>query len=511
MRARASPERRCCPRSAPVPTWRERQGGSGLSSRADEHTSYAASVAASYELDFWGRNRSALNAAQSLALATRYDRETIAITVLADVATTYFAILEFRDRLAIANENLANAESVLAIVEARVRNGAASALELAQQRTVVANQRAALPALEQQLRQTENALAILLGVTPDALTVTSGSLGDIALPAVAPGLPSELLSRRPDIGNAEAQLVAANADIGVARAALFPSIQLTAQTGFESLALSSLFNSAGFFYTLVASVTQPIFEGGRLAGQVDLTEARYEELVQVYRSTVINAFRDTEDALVAIRQLAEQQTLQQEAVDAAQAAFELADTRYRGGAGTLLQRPRRPAHPVPGARPGRADPLGPAAGDRVAVPGAGRRMADLDQPVPFSNGWATFRTVTRRRAPSRPSNSIDSPSAMPIRAAPSGVRTDSASSLRSRSVGYTSTTERVRPLSSSRNRTRACMVTVRARFGAVEHLGARQFLQQEVRGLRQLAAAQRAEQLVEAREIALVESDFRQL
>jgi NodT family efflux transporter outer membrane factor (OMF) lipoprotein len=322
--------------SAGADVARSRQGGGGLSSRANERTSYAASVAASYEVDFWGKNRSALAAAQSLALASRYDRETIAITVLADVATTYFVILEFRDRLAIAIENLANAESVLEIVEARVRNGAASALELAQQRTVVANQRASLPALEQQLRQAENALAILLGVTPDALAVTSGSLGDLVLPAVAPGLPSELLNRRPDVGNAEAQLVAANADIGVARAALFPSIQLTAQSGFESLALSSLFNSAGFFYALVASVTQPIFEGGRLAGQVDLTEARYEELVQTYRATVINAFRDTEDALVAIRQLAEQQTLQQEAVDAAQAAFELADMRYRGGAETLL-------------------------------------------------------------------------------------------------------------------------------------------------------------------------------
>jgi outer membrane protein, multidrug efflux system len=322
--------------SAGADVARLRDGGGGLSSRVNERTSYAASVAASYEVDFWGKNRSALNAAQSLALASRYDRDTIAITVLANVATTYFVILEFRDRLAIAQENLANAQSVLAIVEARVRNGAASALDLAQQRTVVANQRATLPALEQQLRLTENALAILLGVTPDALTISSGSLLDIALPAVAPGLPSELLGRRPDIGNAEAQLVAANADIGVARAALFPSIQLTAQTGFESLALSSLFNSAGFFYTLVASITQPIFEGGRLSGQVDLTEARYEELVQVYRNTVINAFRDTEDALVAIRQLAEQQSLQQEAVDAAQVAFELADTRYRGGAETLL-------------------------------------------------------------------------------------------------------------------------------------------------------------------------------
>jgi multidrug efflux system outer membrane protein len=316
---------------------RSRFGTSNTSGRGGSaRTNYSASLAASYELDFWGKNRSTLASAQSLALASRYDRETIAITVLANVGTTYFTVLEFRDRLAIARDNLANAEGVLAIVEARVNNGAASALELAQQRTVVANQRAALPALEQQLRQTENALAILLGQTPDALTIATGSLDDVVLPEAAAGLPSELLNRRPDVANAEAQLIAANADIGTARAALFPSIQLTAQGGFESAALSSLFNGPGLFWSLVASVTQPIFEGGRLSGQVDLTEARYEELVHTYRSTVINAFRDTEDTLVAMRQLAAQQVLQEEAVAAAQAAFDLADTRYRGGADTLL-------------------------------------------------------------------------------------------------------------------------------------------------------------------------------
>lgn len=316
---------------------RSRVGSSSTSARGGRTvTSYSASLAASYELDFWGRNRSALASAQSLALASRYDRETIAITVLANVGTTYFTVLEFRDRLAIARDNLANAESVLAIVETRFANGAASALDVAQQRTVVANQRASLPALEQQLRQTENALAILLGETPDALTIATGSLDEVALPVIAPGLPSELLNRRPDIANAEAQLVAANADINTARAALFPSIQLTGQGGFQSAALSSLFDGPGLFWSLVASVTQPIFEGGRLSGQVDLTEARYEELVHTYRSTVINAFRDTEDTLVAIRQLAEQEALQEEAARQAQTAFELADTRYRGGIDTLL-------------------------------------------------------------------------------------------------------------------------------------------------------------------------------
>lgn len=307
-------------------------GGSSRGAR----TSYNASLAASYELDVWGRNRAALASAEALALASRFDRETIAITVTSDVATTFFQILEFRDRLVIARDNLANAEQVLAVVEARVTNGAASPLELAQQRSVVANQRATIPPLEQSLRQTENALAVLLGDPPDAVKTEAGTLDTVTLPPVEPGLPSELLARRPDIRNAESQLVAANADINVARAALFPSIPLTAQTGFESLALSSLFNSAGFFYSLVASVTQPIFHGGALAGQVDLTKARYEELVQVYRRTVISAFQDTENALVAMRQLDEQQRLQAEAVEQARLAFELADARYRAGVVDLL-------------------------------------------------------------------------------------------------------------------------------------------------------------------------------
>lgn len=307
-----------------------------LTGRSRTTVSYGATAAASYEIDFWGRNRAALTAAEALALASRFERETVAITVTSNVAATYFRILAFQDRLAIAHDNLANAERVLGVVQARVDAGAASDLELAQQRTVVANQRAALPPLEQQLRQSANALSVLLGAPPEAVAVRGGSLDMLRFPAVAPGLPSELLARRPDIANAEALLRSANADIRAARAALFPSIDLTGQGGFESVALASLFNSAGFFYSLVAGLTQPIFSGGRLEGQVELSQARYEELLQTYRATVIAAFADTEDALVALRQLARQQTLQEQAVAQAQRAFELADARFRAGAVDLL-------------------------------------------------------------------------------------------------------------------------------------------------------------------------------
>lgn len=309
----------------------------GSTSRGDRtSTAYSAALAASYEVDFWGRNRSIVNAAEALSVASRFDRDTVALTVTANVATTYFQTVGLYDRLAIARENLANAEQVLAVVEARARNGAASPLELAQQRTIVAQQRASIPPLEQQLSQSQSALAVLLGQPPATLDVAPETLDNIAIPAIAPGLPSELLTRRPDIQNAEAQLVAANADINTARAAFFPSILLTGQGGYSSLALSSLFNSTGFFYTLAASLTQPIFEGGRLSGQVDLTEGRFQEITNVYRQAVVSAFGDVETALAAARQLAAQQELQETAVEQARLAYELADTRYRAGAVDLL-------------------------------------------------------------------------------------------------------------------------------------------------------------------------------
>jgi NodT family efflux transporter outer membrane factor (OMF) lipoprotein len=166
--------------------------------------------------------------------------------------------------------------------------------------------------------------------------INSGALADVSHPAVAPGLPSELLARRPDVALTEAQLRSAHANITVARAAFFPSVQLTVQGGFESTALSSLFGPAGFLYTLAAGLTQPIFEGGRLEGQYQYTQAFYDELLQNYRKSVISAFQDTEDALVATQQTAEQERRQQAAVDTAQRAFDIATAQLRAGTITIL-------------------------------------------------------------------------------------------------------------------------------------------------------------------------------
>jgi outer membrane protein, multidrug efflux system len=299
-------------------------------------TAYNATLAASYELDFWGKNRASLASAQWLAEATRYDRETVALTVQADVATTYFQVLGDRDRLAVARENLATAERVLAIIRARDTAGTASGLQVSQQESVVAGLRASIPALEQRLQQNIYALGTLVGLPPEQIEVSTTTLDGIALPAVTAGLPSELLQRRPDVLTAESQLISANADITVARAQMFPSIALTAQGGFESAALSSLFGAGGAIYSLAVGLTQPIFSGGRIEGQIELSQARYDELVENYRKAVVSGFTDVEDSLVAFRQTTEQEALQRTAVDTAQRAYQFSEAQLRQGIVDLL-------------------------------------------------------------------------------------------------------------------------------------------------------------------------------
>jgi len=309
-------------------------GGAGSGRTISDQ--FSAELAISYELDLWGRNRAALESARTSALASRYDRDTVALTVTSSTATTYIQVLEFQDRLAIARDNLANAQQVLDIVLAQEQAGASSALNVAQQRTVVAQQKAAIPPLEQQRQQTETALALLLGEPPERLSLQRQSLDDLTIPVVAAGLPSSLLDRRPDVQNADAQLAAARFNVKEAKAALFPSIQLTGQGGFQSTALGTLFNSANTLYSLAASLTQPIFEGGALRGQIQLTQAQYQELAQTYVKTVLAAFGDVENALIAVRQTDLAYQAQQEVVAQSREAFRLSEAQYRAGAVDLL-------------------------------------------------------------------------------------------------------------------------------------------------------------------------------
>ncbi|HEX4648223.1 MAG TPA: efflux transporter outer membrane subunit, partial [Steroidobacteraceae bacterium] len=293
-------------------------------------------LTASYALDFWGRNRAAYVAAAATERASRFDRSTVELTVLAGVATTYFQALELRDRLRVAERNLANAQEALRGLTLEQRAGIATALDVAQQQTVVDTVNASIPPLRQQLRQSQDALAILIGSTPEAVELTRGTLDELGQPAVRPGLPSELLTRRPDVAAAEAQLISANANIAAARAAFFPSISLTAGGGFESPALANLLTPANRVWSLAGSLTQPIFQGGALVGQYRLSEARYRELLADYHKAVISALANVEDALIAVQQTSDQVTRQQEATEQARRAYRYAQMQMHAGTINVL-------------------------------------------------------------------------------------------------------------------------------------------------------------------------------
>jgi NodT family efflux transporter outer membrane factor (OMF) lipoprotein len=293
---------------------------------------YDIALSASYELDIWGRNRFTSESGQQVLASTIYDQEAVRILLVADVATNYFLVLSMRDRLRTAEESLASVRRLLDLIEAQYRAGKVSALEVERQRTVVAAAEAVLPPLRERERAALDALAVLLGRVPEQLRVEGRSLRPVPLPALAPGLPSELLERRPDIRRAEADLLAANADIGAARAAMFPTVNLTGSAGYQSDTLSNLFRSSTGFYTIGADVLGIIFDGGRLSGQRDIAIARKQELAEVYRKTVLVAFQDVEDALAGVEHFeAEQQALLRAAVHARE-AYRLAEKRYFYGA-----------------------------------------------------------------------------------------------------------------------------------------------------------------------------------
>jgi NodT family efflux transporter outer membrane factor (OMF) lipoprotein len=307
-----------------------------LVGRPGTFNSFAAGLTASYELDFWGKNRALHDAARMAALASRYDRATVELTVMQSVASTYFQALALRDRLKVARDNVASARDTLKGLQLEAQVGTVTALDVAQQQTTVATLEAAIPPLNQQFTQTLNALAILVGKEPESVDVTSGTLADLAEPQVQPGMPSELLARRPDVAQAEAQLIAANADIAAARAAFFPTISLTADGGFASSSLSKLFNPVSRVWSATAGVTQPIFQGGALVGQYQLNKGRYAELLADYHKAVISAFGNVEDALVSVQQTADQLQRQQDAVATARHAYELTQAQFHAGVINIL-------------------------------------------------------------------------------------------------------------------------------------------------------------------------------
>jgi NodT family efflux transporter outer membrane factor (OMF) lipoprotein len=306
-------------------------GGGG-----SERNNFSASLTASYEIDFWGKNRAALRAAEETAVASRYDREVIGLSTVAAAANAYFQVLAAQDRLRAARDNLTSATRVYNLIKQRLQAGTASELDTSQQESLVNTQRALIPPLEQTLRQNRVALAILMARSPESVVVHGATLHSISIPRVTPGLPSELLAQRPDIREAEAQLASANANVENARAQFLPSIQLTGEGGYQSAILKTLFNPSSAFYSAAAGLTQPIFDGLRIQGNLDLQKGRQDELLQNYRKVVISSFGDVENALNAIRETALRETLQAEVVKSSRRAFDISEQRLREGTVDLV-------------------------------------------------------------------------------------------------------------------------------------------------------------------------------
>ena len=309
------------------------QSGAGV---AIIRNNLTATLNASYEIDFWGKNRSLLRAAEETAVASRYDREVVGLTTVVAAANAYFQVLAAQDRLRVAHENIASATRVLNLIQQRLQAGTASALDTAQQESLVNTQRATVPPLEQTLRLNRVTLAVLMGRSPEGVKIRGGTLRSIAYPRVTPGLPSELLAQRPDIREAEANLAAANANVVNARAQFLPSIQLTGEGGYESAILKLLLRPESVIYTAAASLTQPIFHGGQLLGNLDLQKGKQDELLQVYRKAVISGFADVENALDDIRKTAEREKIQRDVVTSSQRAFDISEQRLREGTVDLV-------------------------------------------------------------------------------------------------------------------------------------------------------------------------------
>jgi NodT family efflux transporter outer membrane factor (OMF) lipoprotein len=290
---------------------------------------------ASYEFDFWGKNHAALAAAKETAIASRYDQEVVALATVSSVAATYFQAISLRDRIVVAENNVAAAEQMLGGIHLQFHDGTVTDLNIVQQETVVNGLRALIPPLRQQLAQSIDALAILIGEPPENVKLAPETLLDLSMPAVAPGLPAVLLERRPDVAEAEADLIAANANIKVARANFLPSVSLTAQGGIESAALAG-FAPPAAIYGLAAGITQPIFEGGLLRGQLEYSKARYTELLDDYRKSIISALSNVEDGLAGVQQTNEQVAAEAATVKTAQRAYEISSVQYHAGTIDLL-------------------------------------------------------------------------------------------------------------------------------------------------------------------------------
>lgn len=289
-----------------------------------------------FEIDIWGRVKKIKNARKADLKAAEEDRNTVLSTVVSTVATAYFQLRELDLELDISRRTLATRQESLRIIKLRADSGIATALDLRQAEQLVYAAAATIPDLERAIEQQENLIHLLLGQNPAPVPRGRELVAQDLIPTVPPGLPSDLLHRRPDIRSAEDTLVATNYSVEAARAAYFPRISLSGFLGGDSTALSSLFTGAGSVWGFAPQVTQPIFTAGRLKSNVRLNKAQQESAIVGYQSTVQGAFREVSDALIAYRKTVEARTQQELLVRTLQERARLAYLRYEGGVDTLL-------------------------------------------------------------------------------------------------------------------------------------------------------------------------------
>jgi NodT family efflux transporter outer membrane factor (OMF) lipoprotein len=289
-----------------------------------------------YEIDVWGRVRRTVSAAREEAQASAGDRQTVMLSLQAELAVDYFEARSADAQEKLLNDTVKDFEEAYRITNNRFEGGVSPKSDVDQAETQLEAAKVQARDITLQRAQFEHAIAVLLGKPPASFSLTNAPL-DARPPAIPPGLPSELLERRPDIASAERRVAEANDRIGIARAAFYPTISLSGAVGFEGSSFGNLFNPASFLWSIGPTLSQTVFDAGRRAAVSEQANASYDETVANYRQTTLTAFQQVEDNLVALRVLNQEATHQHQATKAAQSAEQIFNNRYVGGLDTYLQ------------------------------------------------------------------------------------------------------------------------------------------------------------------------------
>ena len=283
-----------------------------------------------YEVDLFGRRRRNIEAAQASYQGTAADLENVRLVITAELAGDYFTLRQLDTEIGILTRTVETLQKALQLVDSRHKGGVASGLDVAQEETLLNTTRTQAILLQQQRKQFEDAIAVLVGKPAPDFHIASKEL-NAEPPALDAGLPSDLLERRPDIAEAERQMAVANAQIGIAKAAYYPSLNLFGNGGWQAADIAKLANVQSTFWAVGANVAETIFSGGSRRAQVQFAKAGYDASVAFYRDTVLNAFREVQDDLTGLTVLAQAKQSQQQAVDAARRTLDIASNRYTGG------------------------------------------------------------------------------------------------------------------------------------------------------------------------------------